>query len=364
MWATEYHETYTTPLCGREYEPHDDEGTSAIRAYPRLVQRDGSSRVVLKDAEKRSRGFCASTVGATFHTMISWPWWKFFFAFIMCYVVGYFFWGLMIYWERKAGDNDVHGLSDNFMGCMFYAAYTMSTVGYGDTYPENDAGSVIPLMAIVFQIAVDAFWVGVLVARIVNPHPISHTVLFSNRAVICKVGGGPVIPNSTTPAACNILVCRTINLRTKYPWVDMKIRMFFVSWDPAVGQLVFQSLPLDNVPFYMDIPTNVTHHITPRSPLYNLSQQSMVDRRGEVVVELEGYDPLTGGGMKKRFSYISNEIFVNHTFYDVLSLDNNGCYVVNLADFHRTKEIKKQESIDVTHTFGKICKEDNNTKST
>ena len=62
MWATEYHETYTTPLCGREYEPHDDEGTSAIRAYPRLVQRDGSSRVVLKDAEKRSRGFCASTV--------------------------------------------------------------------------------------------------------------------------------------------------------------------------------------------------------------------------------------------------------------------------------------------------------------
>merc|ERR1711907_916840 len=101
--------------------------------------------------------------------------------------------------------------------------------------------------------------------------------------------------------------------------------------------LQFKHMELRAGPLFMDIPSYVTHYITPSSPLYNLSKERMVQEFGEVVIEVEGFDPITSGGVKKRFSYVAEEIFVGHAFYDVLSLDNHGCYIVNVGDFHRTK---------------------------
>merc|ERR1711918_38971 len=61
------------------------------------------------------------------------------------------------------------------------------------------------------------------------------------------------------------------------------------------------------------------------------------EQRGELVVEIEGYDPVTGGPVKRGFSYVASELFVDHEYCPVLELDEQTEeYKVNLERFHRT----------------------------
>ena len=67
----------------------------------------------------------------------------------------------------------------------------------------------------------------------------------------------------------------------------------------------------------MDLPVYVTHRIDGLSPLNGLRLDQMAEQRGELVVEIEGYDPVTGGPVKRRFSYVASELFVDHEYCPV-----------------------------------------------
>eukprot|EP00658_Telonema_sp_P-2_P014682 TRINITY_DN15594_c0_g1_i2.p1 TRINITY_DN15594_c0_g1~~TRINITY_DN15594_c0_g1_i2.p1 ORF type:complete len:376 (-),score=78.21 TRINITY_DN15594_c0_g1_i2:89-1216(-) len=331
MWATEYDGFGSceerTPLRQDETPREDDR-----LIYPRLVRRDGESSVKLYDQRNRSSCCKPYTLSAMFHTMLTMPTWQLVCLFILSFVVSFLFFGFMVYIEDQSS-NDVHNLDSDLSTTLFYVAYTMTTVGYGDTYPKNSAGSILPLLAVLCQIAWVVFWSGLIAARFMIPAPLAHTLLYSSRAVVLST---QLVRNQRSIRQFR---CRIVNLRNQHPWVHTSIVMYYASFDYQHARFSFKPMPIDNTNFlFMDLPWDITHEISSESPLAELSLEQMVAQRGEIIVEVEGHDPITGNGIKLRFSYVASEIFNDHTFFDCVAVENDG-YVVNLVNFHKTQSL-------------------------
>lgn len=356
IWATEYHNQYSATCCDttRKLDTNEACHAEADIQYPRLVQRDGATRVSLKESKHGSRStrrslYCAG-LSSTFQTMINWDFPRIVLAFFATYSFAFLVFGLMIYAQNGSTDDFV-GVNHNLLHCMAFAAITISTIGYGDQAPANEAGSIIPVVAVLCGILMGCFFTGLITCRLFNPRNLTNTLLFSNRAIISSklddARGG--LCKQDCP---RMFECRMVNLRHGLPWTHCYIQVYYVAF--RSHRPVFENLKVTNqdVPVFMDLPWYIIHEITPESPLYNLSLEDLATERGEIVVEIEGCDPLAGNGMKKRFSYVAAELFVEHQFYDVLSLDSDGSFVVDLTDFHRTKpmyvaELEKSLSLGV-----------------
>ena len=327
--------------CGLPFCPEDAplllDGGSVVDSqrfgagdYPRLVSRGGETNVVHSDTRSRK---ILGQMGFMFHVLIGMRAWKLVILFFLSYLVSYLIIGAVLFFTHDTSEksNDFHGVH-TYWEAVVFMAYTMTTVGFGNQYPKHPQASILPLMSVVFGLLMDAFWLGVIFARIASPRPLRHTVLFSQNAVLYKQG------NEQTYT----LSCRLVNLRVRYPWVDLSVRMSLVLYDRVRSEIKIADLPTteDACPFF-DLPMEVNHVITNDSPMARFikSKEDFELERGEVVIELNGQDPITGNCMKKRFSYVSNEIVQDATFAGIISElegEEEG-YEVDLTKFHEMR---------------------------
>merc|ERR1711998_531983 len=254
IYATEYFDDDESAGCltfGGEREKlignePDVKSVFGKAEYPRLVSREGETNFTLKD--KRSRFVCSQT-GFLFHIIIAMPIWKMVFWFIATYIMAYFFFGTIIFIiqesAKASGKAPYRGI-DNYWDAVVFIGYTMTTVGFGNQYPNDSEASIMPLFAVVVGLLLDAFWLGIIFARISSPRPLRHTVLFSKYAILR--------PTSDIEAS-PMLACRATNLRAHYAWVDLTISASLVTWDPARKEMRFRKLELfDDATPFMDLP--------------------------------------------------------------------------------------------------------------
>merc|ERR1719199_38738 len=119
-------------------------------------------------------------------------------------------------------------------------------------------------------------------------------------------------------------------------------------YDASTAGIVMQDLKVEeDAHIFFFIPWEIKHQITNDSPLLPLiTTAGSFDReRAEIIVELNGQDPLTGNCMKKRFSYVASEIFRDYKFVNVMKTDKHAkdtCeYVVDLTHFHDLEPITR-----------------------
>jgi len=310
-----------------------DENAKVIGAggYPRIIARDGECNVIHRDATPRLRRICVN-VGFVFHVMISLPIWKLAILFLVSYFLCFIISGSII-WFSISDHKDFFGIN-SWVDAVIFAGYTMTTVGFGNQYPNHPESSIFPLAMVVFGLLMDSFWLGVIFARISNPRPLRHTVLLSKVAVLHN----------------NTFECRAVNLRHKYPWIDLSVKLSVASFDHATSTVLMENMKVDSpsAPF-LELPYHIKHNVTPDSPLNKFLQDgSFSAKRVEVIVELNGQDPLTGNCMIKRFSYIADEIVPDHVFVPILTTEggdgDQDIYSANLVQFHETQPGKMMVS--------------------
>jgi len=216
----------------------------------------------------------------------------------------------------------------------------MTTVGYGSQYPElsnSDWQSLTPIIAVLFSLVMDCFWIGLIFAHISRPSAIKKSVLFSDVAVI-----RPVVAPKRTPGSpeledtCQCLQIRVMQMRgSRFQLVDPSIRLYFARWDQEANFLRFYQLKIENavMPF-MSLPWTITHVIDEDSPLLGESPTSLAASAAEVIAVWEGTDPLSGNSAQYKFSYIGNEVLDGCAFEDIVSYNDNGTLVVNVKLFH------------------------------
>jgi len=306
-------------LSAQEQQP---DGALGKGNYPRLVGRDGESNVTHKDTKVRR---VWNEAGYIFHVLIAMPAWKLVCIFFFSYISAYLVIGAIIYMTH--GAHSFHGVT-NYWDAVMFTGYTMTTVGFGNQYAETPNSNVLPMASVILGLLMDAFWLGIIFARISSTRPLRHTILFSKDAVIFTEPG----------EGFSTFACRLVNLRMRYPWVDLSVALTLATYDADKGTVNMEKLKVgDNTTPFIDTPWVVHHRIINDSPLAAIlsSPTAFDEKRGEIICELNGQDPLTGNCMKKRFSYCANEIFSNSNFVNVVSTSENGeGYEVDIAKFH------------------------------
>jgi inward rectifier potassium channel len=76
------------------------------------------------------------------------------------------------------------------------------------------------------------------------------------------------------------------------------------------------------------------HPITPDSPLYNTTPESLATEGIEIIVTLTGLDDSLGQTIHARHSYLADELEWNARMVDIIRVEPDGRRVVDYRRFH------------------------------
>ena len=84
----------------------------------------------------------------------------------------------------------------------------------------------------------------------------------------------------------------------------------------------------------------VRHVIDESSPLYGLTQETLIAGNAAVIVSLAGIDETVYYTINARQSYSAREILWNHRFADMVTLESNGNRFLDYQYFHTVLPIE------------------------
>jgi inward rectifier potassium channel len=76
------------------------------------------------------------------------------------------------------------------------------------------------------------------------------------------------------------------------------------------------------------------HVITPQSPLFGATPESLAEKDAQVIVTLLGIDEVLMQTIHSRYAYVWNEILFGKRFRDVFATDPDGRRVIDYTRFH------------------------------
>jgi|HubBroStandDraft_1064217.scaffolds.fasta_scaffold14037_8 inward rectifier potassium channel len=253
----------------------------------------------------------------TYHQLLVMPLWAFFGAGALWYVavnaafaVAYMLTGGVTGMPR--GD---------FFQAFFFSVETLSTVGYGEMAPAGFAAhSVVVVESFVglFNLAIAT---GLLFARFSRP---TARVIFSERAVVAEHDGRPT------------LMLRAAN-RRRNRIVEAEVSLTLVRDRTTLeGDVLrsFETLPTIRArsPLF-SLTWQIMHRIDEESPLYGENNESLVARRGEILVVLRGLDETFSQTVHARTSYPPDKIAWNTQFVPIFSRDGRGRFTIDYTHF-------------------------------
>ncbi|XP_042628149.1 inward rectifier potassium channel 2-like [Cyprinus carpio] len=225
---------------------------------------------------------------------------------------------------------------NSFMAAFLFSLETQTSIGYG--FRSVTEACPLAVLAVVLQCIVgciiDAFIIGVVMAKIAKPKKRNETLVFSDVAVVAMRDG----------KLC--MMWRVGNLRKSH-LVEAHVRAQILK--PRVTP-EGEFLPLDNADLnvgfdtgtdriFLVSPVTIVHEINEESPFFEADKLTLEgDKKMEVVVILEGMVEATAMTTQCRSSYLASEILWGHRFEPVL-FERKNCYQVNYSYFNRTYEV-------------------------
>ncbi|HEX8790799.1 MAG TPA: ion channel [Polyangiaceae bacterium] len=213
----------------------------------------------------------------------------------------------------------------SFWDAFCFSVQTMGTIGYGSMYPTTVAANVIMIAESVTSLIVTAVATGMVFAKFSRS---TSRVVFSRRIAIGPMNGVPTLMlrvgnargNSILEATVRIAYTRTEHLKegaTFYRMLDLKPTR---DRSPAMART-----------------WTVLHAITPDSPLYHATPESLARDEGEFLVTVVGIDDTSLQQVHARARYTDAEVVWGARHADILSEDQNGNLVLDVTRFHEVE---------------------------
>ncbi|KAG2443371.1 hypothetical protein HXX76_001732 [Chlamydomonas incerta] len=244
-----------------------------------------------------------------FHTLLNLPWPRFIFIFFLTYVVEFMLFAFL-FWAQT--DKCVIGMNGKFAHALWMSSRTASTLGFDQIHPNPECVLVnlTVMLQVIASSLVNFIMLGLVFARFSAPYKRASTIRFSS-VMVC---------NRHPVSGHWCLSLRVANIR-KHQILKPSLRMVLTAVDSITpSNYLFEHLPIDSLHtqetnLELGFPANVTHVITPASPLYNLSLLEMDTRMMEILVFVDGIDAMTSKNMTARHAYNSSaDIKVNEAF--------------------------------------------------
>ncbi|PNW74256.1 hypothetical protein CHLRE_13g591450v5 [Chlamydomonas reinhardtii] len=244
-----------------------------------------------------------------FHTLLNLPWPRFIFIFFLTYVAEFMLFAFLFLAQT---DKCVIGMNGKFAHALWMSSRTASTLGFDQIHPNPDCVLVnlTVMLQVIASSLVNFIMLGLVFARFSAPYKRASTIRFSS-VMVCN----------RHPASGHwCLSLRVANIR-KHQILKPSLRMVLTAVDSITpSNYLFEHLPIDSLHtqetnLELGFPANVTHVISPASPLYNLSLLEMDTRMMEILVFVDGIDAMTSKNMTARHAYNSSaDIKVNEAF--------------------------------------------------
>src|SRR5271165_3628333 len=142
-----------------------------------------------------------------------------------------------------------------FMNAFFFSVHTLTTVGYGNVYPEGVGANVISAVEAATGLMLFAIATGLLYGRFSRP---TARILYSKNAIIAPYQDGTSLQFRVTNARRNVLM-------------NMEAHVLLMTVDSSDGSLKrsFIDLPLErrNI-FFFALTWTIVHPIDSASPLF------------------------------------------------------------------------------------------------
>jgi inward rectifier potassium channel len=280
----------------------DDLGIGRIqaeRARARFLNKDGSfnsKRLGLTWLESLS----------PFYWMLSISWSAFFGIITAAFlVVNIFFAVLYTLCGPEALQMTTSSPIENpFWRGFFFSVETLSTIGYGHIAPVNIAAHIVSSIQAFIGLLGVALVTGLVYARFSKPFT---KVLWSHNALIAPFQEG------------HGLMFRIANgLRNDIIEVSAQVSIAMFEMVGGKRTRRFHQLDLERSSIaFFTLSWTLVHPITPKSPLWELTEQDLLEREAEILVVLHGIDDTLYERVHSRSSYKAEEIIWHAKFDDV-----------------------------------------------
>ncbi len=290
--------------------PQETQTKSAPPAYTRMGADGPSDAIYIGRAKDGWRD--------AYHYMLTMPLWRFLTVMAVAYLainavfaVAYTLVGGVAGVQR--GD---------YLDAFFFSVETISTVGYGQMWPQGLAARVVMTGETFVGLFNLAIATGLLFARFSRP---TARVMFSDRAVVTPLNGTPT------------LMFRAAN-RRRNRIVEAEVTVSLLRDVTSLEGETFRRFEtLETVrartPVFL-LTWQIMHRIDEQSPLFGETVESLAARRAEIVIVLRGLDETFAQTIHARGSYTPDEIVWGARLVDIFVRDESGRTVIDYTHFH------------------------------
>jgi inward rectifier potassium channel len=279
----------------------------------RVTRLTGSGREVV------SIGLRTARLRDTYHSLLITTWIQFFGLVLVAYLGANL---IFACGYLAIGDGIEEARPGNFSDAFFFSVQTMATIGYGKMAPRGLAANLLVTLEALIGLLGLALVTGLVFAKFSRP---TARVLFSRNAVITTFDGVPSLlfrmanerGNQIAEAQAHLVLLRTERtpegeeVRRVH---DLRLRrsqsaFFAFTW-------------------------LVVHPITPDSPLFGETAETMREKDLDLVASVTGLDETLSQAVHARFSWSVEQILWRHRFVDVLVTLPDGRRAIDYRKFH------------------------------
>ena len=225
------------------------------------------------------------------------------------------------------GIQSLRGLESDmsaFANAFFFSVHTLTTVGYGNVYPEGTWANIVSSLEAATGLMVFAIATGLLYGRFSRP---TARIVYSKKAIIAPYQDGTSLQFRVTNARRNVLM-------------NMEARIVLMTVDATDGDLKrsFIELPLERSGVYFFALTwTVVHPIDSSSPLFGKTRADLAKLSAEFLVLIQGFDDTFSQVVHSRYSYRHDDMIWGAKFIPAFRVDSKGDMVVEV---NRIDEMK------------------------
>ncbi len=202
-----------------------------------------------------------------------------------------------------------------FWNLFFFSAHTLTTVGYGNMYPDGPLANLIASLEALLGLMGFAIATGVLFGRFSRP---SARFGFSSSMVVAPYRNG-------TSLQFRVVNRRASNL------IEVTARVMLMTVENKNGGAArkygYLDLEREQV-LFLPLTWTVVHPITEKSPLFGKTPEDLARLQAEVVIMMRGFDETFGQNVYARYSYRYDEIIWGRKFGNTFEVDPKGDMVL------------------------------------
>jgi len=294
---------------------------------PGLGNRSYAGRMILPNGrfQIRRTGLAWWLRHSPYQLFVSLPGWGFLLIALGTYLAANLAFAMLYFW---IGPTHLLGLPpertwQTFLGCFFFSAQTLTTVGYGRISPDGFLASALSSLEALSGLGGFAMWTGLLFARVSRPR---SRILFARHSVIAPFQDDTAWMFRMVPAHDHPLL--EAEVWATFSWVQ----------DEPTGRVRrYRDLHFDrsSVRFF---PMNWTlvHPIDAESPMHGLSAKDMAEAEVEIMVLVRAHDETYGQTVHARSSWRAAEILWGRKYANMAENAEDGGVVLDLTRLGET----------------------------